>query len=304
MMPTAATGGETVIKDRFIDRLEAIDDLPSLPEIVTRLTRAIENPNTSANDVAAIMQDDPAITAKVLKLVNSAFYGPVASAREITSVPYAVARMGFNEVRNVVLTMSVFSMFNKRERTIDRREFWRHCISVGITTKVIYNHAAVDSALRDVSPDTYFVAGLLHDVGIIVLEQYFHKSFAALCAYAQHHGLPLHKAEEEKWDVSHGDIGAFLCKKWNMPMPVVEAINFHHQPLLCDDAFRKIVSVVHLADFICNSQNLGDSTEGMFDGFAPESLVELGISVKHINDIIDVVIEESAKSEILLSLAM
>ena len=304
MITAASTGKDQVVKDRFIDRLEAIDDLPSLPEIVTRLSRAIEDPNTSANAVASIMQDDPAITAKVLKLVNSAYYGPIATTREITSVPYAVARMGFNEVRNIVLTMSVFSMFNKRERTIARREFWRHCISTGITAKVIYHHAGADSGLRETSPDTYFVAGLLHDIGIIVLEQYFHKSFAALCAYAQLNNIPLHKAEDEKWDVNHGDIGAFLCKKWNMPMPIVESTNFHHHPQYCDDAFRKMVNVVHVADFICNSQNIGTATEGIFDGFAPDSLVELGISMKHVGEIVDVVIEESSKSEILLSLAM
>ena len=294
---------ENSVNDSFIARLEAIDDLPSLPEIVTRLTRAIEDPNTSANDVASIMQDDPAITAKILKLVNSAFYGAVTANKEITSVPYAVARMGFNEVRNVVLTMSVFSMFNRRERTIDRREFWRHCISVGITTKVIYNYAGGESRLRDTSPDSLFVAGLLHDLGIIVLEQYFHKSFASLCAYAQQHDLPLQKAEERKWDVSHGDIGAFLAKKWNMPMPIVEAINHHHFPQRADEAFRKVVNVVHLADFVCNSQSIGDSAEGMFDGFAPESLLELGIPMEKISEIIDVVIDEASKSEILLSLA-
>jgi len=295
--------GEQAVKDSFIDRLEAIEDLPSLPEIVTKLTRVIEDPNTSANDVANIMSEDPAVTSKVLKLINSVYYGPANSNREITSVPYAVARMGFNEVRNIVLSMSVFSMFNRYERTIDRREFWRHCISVAITTKVVFGYSNSDMVVPDTNLDTYFVAGLLHDIGIIVLEQYFHKTFSSLCQYAEENNLPLHRAEEEKWDVTHGDIGAFLAKKWEMPMPIVEAIQHHHHPEYADEAFRTIVNVVHLSDFICNTQNIGDSIEGMFQGFQPESLMDLGIPIKLISEIIDVVIEESAKSDILLSLS-
>jgi len=149
-------------KDQIFQKLESIRDLPTLPMIIEKLGAAIRDPNTNAEGIAGIIEDDPAMMAKILKVVNSVLYG----AREpINSLQLAVARMGLNAINNIAMSTSVFTTYKKDEQSdFDRVEFWRHCICTGIAAEVIYRRCR-ENLSQNYSKDLIHLSGLLHDIG-------------------------------------------------------------------------------------------------------------------------------------------
>lgn len=295
------TGEE--MDSHILARLDNIQDLPSLPQIVEKLTKIIEDPNASAGDVAKVMADDPAITAKILRLVNSAYYGRVGSGREITSVTYAIARMGFREVKNIVLSLSVFNLFPVRKPIIDLKNFWRHCISVAITTRVVHDFAS--PSLKQggaVNVESLYVAGLLHDIGILVLNQYFRDDMERIVSLAKESDTPLHLMEQRILKTDHAKIGAYLARRWDLPKSIVKVIELHHEPEEAQGEDTQPVQIVNLADFICTLHWPEDNAEGPQGDSHLYSLKALGIPIKNLSEILDVVEEEASRSETLVTL--
>ena len=155
-------------KPSFLSVLGGLEDLPSLPIVVTQLTELLKNENTSIDDVVKLLMNDPSITANILKLVNSAFYSGSYN-QEVTSLKIAVSRLGLTTTRNLALTSSMFTLFSKSESPIfDREQFWRHSIGVGVTAKVVYEYCQ-DSIDTHIPQDILHTAGVMHDLGKIVL---------------------------------------------------------------------------------------------------------------------------------------
>jgi putative nucleotidyltransferase with HDIG domain len=289
----------------ILQKLDGVVDLPSLPEIVTKLSNAIEDPNTSAADLSTIMADDPAITAKVLRLVNSAYYGRTASGREITSVSYAIARMGFREIQNIVFSLSVFNLFESKTAIVNLKAFWHHCISVAIATRVIHDYAAASSeGAIIVDRDSLHVAGLLHDLGILVLNQYFHSDYEKAFALSGSSGIPLHEAESAVLGIDHAAVGAYLARHWKLPDSVVLAIEMHHNPSGGEfsEFDAQLVRIVNLGDFICNLHWPEDTSENLSGDAHLLSLRSLKLPMKNLTEILDLVEEEASRSEVLVAL--
>ena len=287
----------------LLEKISEIKDLPTLPEIVGKLNKAIEDPNTSANDIAMIMADDPAVTAKILRLVNSAYYGRVGANREITSIPYAVARMGFREVKNIVLSLSAFNLFQAKTSIINLRNFWKHCVSVAITTRVILDFTrATQSAVIQVDGDSLYVAGLLHDIGILVMNQYFPKDLEKLVAVSMKTSSPLHMVEQKLLGTDHAELGSLMADRWQLPESICRAIKYHHRSSADTGEDAQRIQIVNLADFICNLHWPDDNNEGKSDESHLHSLNALGIPIKSLSEILDVVEVEASKSEVLVEL--
>ena len=288
-------------RDKILSRLESIDDLPSLPIVIIRLTDAIQDSDSSAGDVARIMEDDPAIMARVLKIVNSSFYSRTANSEPISSVQHAIVRLGYDTVRNVALTSSVFSIFSEEHSTaFNRIEFWRHCISVGIVANVIYDFSTIQD---NIPRDSVALGGLLHDMGKIVQEQYFYSLFTQVLAFADKNEKPLHEVEESVFKITHSEIGAWLGKTWRLNPDILACIEHHHHPENAPEEFRGMVSLVHVADYICNLKKIGQSGNPKPPSFREEIWSSIGLDVEKIPEILAVAEKESEKSEILLSLA-
>jgi len=282
----------------IIGQLDKIRNLPTLPSIIEGLRKEVRNPQTDARRVASIIEDDPSMMARILKVVNSAFYGGI---EPITSVQQAVARMGFNAVNNIAMSTSVFSSFGKDgETNFDRQEFWRHCIVTGIAANVIYKKASGHLGRRYTS-DILHLAGLLHDIGKIIFEQFFHDEFIKALALSYEKKIPLFEAETEIIKANHAEVGAWLGVKWNLSHELIQTISLHHNPMTADDETKELAMLCHAANFICNIRQLGNSGDSTAPAFFFHIWKDMGLDVNDIPVLVDLIQKESVKSEVLLS---
>lgn len=287
-------------RDLLFEKLETITTLPTLPAVMQRLGTVVRNPNTSAEQVSAIIKDDPAMTARILKVVNSAAF---SGGEAIVSIQQAVARMGFVAVQNLALSTSVFSAFDKQEGAeFNREEFWRHSVCVGIGANVLYAHTAEMFKIK-IPKDVLHLSGLLHDIGKIIFEHFFHGEFIQAVHLAAARQAPLFLAEREVFGADHAEVGHWLAEKWNLSKEAAETIRWHHDPERAEAKYLDLVRLCHTANHIINLEKIGDGGDHAAPVFNIGVWKRLGLKVKDIRQIVQEVINDSKQSETLMSFA-
>lgn len=286
--------------ESMASRLARIDDIPTLPTVLTKLEAAVNNPQSNATSIAAILHDDPAIMARILKVVNSAFYG--IPGTEINSLEFAVTRMGMRAISNIALSTSVFSVFKKRStRLLNMHEFWRHSICTGIAVNIVYNHCKRNLKKR-YSKDLLHLAGLLHGIGKIILAQYFPEEFQQALEANADKLIPLKETEQDLLNCDHTMIGLWLGKKWNLAPELLQCVRWVEDPENSQEQFRDLVRLCHVGSYICSREKIGDNGELSTPALIPDTWKHLGLSVQDITEIVDLVKEDSAQSELLMTL--
>ena len=248
---------EMKLRERFFASLDAIRDIPTFPRVAARLSEAMARPAFTMGEVADAIQQDPAVTARLLTLVNSAYYRRITGGVAIVSVPFAVTRVGLEEIRNIVTTLSVFSLFPGAWANVDRLAFWRHCLETALTARVVRARVAGQATWPRDADDQWYVAGLLHDIGLVVLDHYFRPAFAGILAVARGSTVPLHEVETAMAGIDHAAIGAAVARRWRLPAPIVAALAHHHDPAGAPEEHRALCAGVHLADYICRAGEAG-----------------------------------------------
>ena len=236
--PTTLDGQQTVAK-----ALAKIGDIATLPEVTLRIIKIVEDPKSAARDLHAIIKYDPPLSAKILKVVNSAFYGLPG---QIASVDRAIVLLGLRAVKNIAIATSVTRLF-KGVRPVtgfDPKELWRHCLAVGVTCRLIFLKKDKSRA------EEAFLAGLIHDIGIIVAFQAFAEGFGDLVGRVRDENMPWCQAETEIFGVDHQLLGMGLASKWKFPMGLRAAIGYHHCPERVSEDNRLIAYAVYLADMV------------------------------------------------------
>ncbi len=233
--------------------LKRIRDIPSLPEVVNKTIPLLGEADVPASKIAQLISYDPGLTSKVLRMVNSAAYG---FQRQISSIQHGIMILGFNTVRGLVLSASIFKMFEHQTSTgaaigarrLNHLDFWRHSLSTAMAARLIGH------ALKMPDTDDAFSAGMLHDIGKIVLDVYFTKDYVPVLDAARqlkqiHHGPGFVALEERVLGTDHAKIGAFLAQKWKLPTSITEVVQYHHQPELAEHS-RPLVYLIALASQI------------------------------------------------------
>ena len=265
---------ESVDLKRVIGR---IDDLPTLPRTVLRIMELVNNPTSSAKEVAGIVGDDQVLTARLLRLVNSSFYG---FPQRISTVTGAIVLLGFDSIRSLLLTTSVFDLFSSRTRQNRRNaeRLWDHSLGCAVGAKIIGSHLRYDKL------EELFVCGLLHDIGKIVEMQYMSEHFSTISRMAEDEHVLLHTAEERVLGFSHAEIGEALADTWNLPSKILHAIAHHHAPDGAGGYFQE-ASIVHVADILCRAIELGNGGDRCMPRLHRESWAALSMDTVNLEEV-------------------
>ncbi len=205
------------------------------------MTKLLNDPKTSTGLLAEMMSKDHGLTAKVLAIANSPLYG---IKRKVSSIEFAILVLGFQEIKNIIMALSlVETMKAVPSHYFDPMEFWLHSLVVGTGAKGISQHLGFDFGSEA------FVAGLFHDVGVLVIYNYFNTEFKQIIETASAENLSLLEAEKRILGLSHQEIGKYLAEKWNLPQQLCDAIFYHHNPDVCKEN-KSFVSVIHLVDYM------------------------------------------------------
>ncbi len=240
---------EAGVNEAFKRILDGVEKVPTLPVVVNSILELMENPKTSAEDVNRIIRTDQALAARLLKIVNSAFYG---FPRQISTVTQAVVILGFNAVRSLALSASVIQIFGTKSREgFDVRAFWEHSISTGVMANL------VGRRINYPLPEECLIGGILHGIGKLILDQYLHNLFMQAVKKAKKEKKLLHHAEREIFGTDHCRVGAMLAERWKIPLQLVEAINYYPNPGLANFS-PTLVSLVHVGNYIARKKRCGD----------------------------------------------
>jgi putative nucleotidyltransferase with HDIG domain len=230
--------------------VQRIVDLPTLPIIVPQVLRLVEDQRSSAGDLAQVIGSDQALTSRILRLANSAFYG---FRREIVTINHAVVLLGFDTVKSIVLAATVFDALRDGDvvSSFDREQFWLHVGAAAAAAR------RVARATRAADPEAAFVGGLLHDIGKVVLDRFFYRRYAEAARLSVEMSCPIREAEVSLFSVNHAMVGQWLAERWRFPAAIVEPVAFHHRPVAAGPSQWGLAAVVHLADILTRNAGIG-----------------------------------------------
>ena len=258
--------------------LQSVEDLPSLPDVALKVTRLVEDPNVNAVAIERVVSTDQALTARVLRLANSAFYGV---SRRIGTVREAVVILGFRTIKTLTLAACLYPALTGELRGygLGRGELWRHSIACAISAQALARQVGSTAPhVGPVSPDEAFVAGLLHDIGKMVLSIHLKEYLGQTRDRALAEGISFLAAERAILGVDHAQAGAAIAEKWNLPAALVDAIACHHDPLAAQHGNIGLACVAHVADALCLSLGIGVGGDGLLAALQSEALDALRLA--------------------------
>lgn len=284
--------------NQLIEQLLKVRKLPTLSSVALMLEQSLNQEQPDVQRVSSIIADDPPVTSMVLKLANSVVYG---ARRTIGTVQEAVVRLGFQEIRKMVMSLSLIQFISTRSTgQINPISFWHHSIGVGVCTEVINE---ITGVIPENGPQAH-VVGLLHDIGRWVSATYMPE----VHQHIPHDESPpprlnqIIALERNRIGLDHTQIGAALLERWGLPLKIVHCVRFHHEPDVSPRQQRKVTQLVHLADSICGYARMGDVGEGLGAEIREAAWTDLGLSPDILPDIVELLYERTKHSDVLLSI--
>lgn len=247
--PHATGNQEHAPAEVLVERLfSRISEVSSLPVVAVRIIEVANDSSTGAEDLHRAILFDAALAMRVMRTVNSSYY---SLRNKVADLKLAIALLGFKEIRNLAFTAYVAQLFKKAagHGTYSREGLWNHLIGTGTVARLIAE------TCRRVPPREAYLAGLLHDLGLILLDQYLHKPFCRVVD-ALDGETPICVVEREILGFDHAQLGEFVASRWHLPEHLTTAIHHHHAPLEYSGPHADMVHVVALANFFCNAKKM------------------------------------------------
>ncbi len=246
------------IQQRIQSIIQNVEQLPSLPDVVSKIINMVNDPDISFKHVADEIAKDQAITANILKLCNSAYF---SKGKEISSIDRAIVILGLKEVKDIVVIATTKSVLNKVIVGYDlaRGELWKHGVAVAMLAKKIATECN-QKAIADIA----FTGGIIHDVGKTVLALFVQSTFKEILNTVTEKSITFQEAEKVVMGFDHQQIGEQVAIKWKFPRVLQSIVRYHHEPMNAPDDHKMIVSIVHVANTLCLMAGIGIGSDGLY----------------------------------------
>jgi HD-like signal output (HDOD) protein len=293
-LPGDATraAAKSISRATFREIVERVQNVPSLPEVVTQVCRLINDPTSNSQQVHEIVKKDAAMAAKILRMVNSVYYG---LTQPVNDLEQALVIVGFKTIRSIALSISVINMFQQQNACFSMKAFWTHSAVSASICRLLANRTGV------CDPELAFVIGLLKDIGKLVLVENAPDETRAVIAVAKEYQLSFHQAAREVLQTDDAEIGAWLCEIWQLDPLIIETVRDQHD--LSARPRQQLVAMCNFVDYLCGLKNIrvsGDCAKPELDQRVWD---HLGLDKTSLVDVLSLVNDEVDNARALLQLA-
>lgn len=295
-MPSGAR--QTKTHAEYTDLLAKLKDIPTLPMVAIKVNELINDPMSTGGQIAEVLKKDQVLTAKLLRLVNSSYYSIPGG---VTDVQRALAFLGFNTLAQLVLGVSVFSVFQDKggNSGFSMTAFWKHALGTAVCSEILAKQ------IRYPKPEEAFTCGLLHDIGKLALHEIDREMLFAIYSTAKEKQISF-LAVEKEWEMpTHAYMGELIAIKWGLPQSIRMAIRYHHFDVTKMDSIlpsiKPVIHVVRLANAICVKNKIGFSGDCSDGGLTPDMLVPFGMTMDSVREVEEILEKEMDKAAAFLS---
>ena len=239
-----------------VDRiLKSIQNIPPFPVTAQRVASLMSNPDYSVSQVVNIIKYDPSITANILKICNSAYFG----VRHISTLHDAVVFLGQDNILRAIQVSGISRFFKKGASGygLDAKDLWKHSVGVALMTQIL------SRKITGRDDPKLFTAGLLHDIGKFILSEFVQDSSQKITDLVTNQGYAFLRAEEEVIGMNHAEVGGKIAQHWNFPPDIRDTIRFHHRPDLMEKGESRFCWIIYLADQVCLIMGIGGGSDGL-----------------------------------------
>ena len=268
-------------------------DLPTFSAAAIEVMKLADSSTSRAQDIANIVSQDQALSVRVLRLANSAFYG---MSRKVSSLPEAVVVLGMRSVKNLAMVAATYPWMSKPLKGYDLgpMQMWHHAYGTALASQTLAQKS------RKCEDQLAFTAGLLHDVGKVALSLWIGEKLKAIVYYAEREGIAFDEAERRILGYDHTQVGEHLARNWNLPDEVVLGVRYHHDPEACQP-YHPVVDCVHLGSAMAMTMGIGLGGDGLMYRFSEGCYDRLGISPDQMDSLTSEYVESFKKHESLFT---
>lgn len=261
---------EDTKRQKFRAALRETKNLPTLPGIISKLTRMADDPETTTEQMGKVISKDHILAAKLLKLVNSAFYG---FPQRISSLSSAIILLGFNVVKSLIISASIFEVMEDQDV-----ELWEHSLGCAVVCSVIGKRLGISE------PEEVSTAGLIHDIGKVAIKMELPQEYKMINRLVQERKLTMRQAEKEVLGLDHAEAGGWLTRSWNLPAKLIEPIACHHDPRKAKNE-QMTSSIIHFSDIVIRGLGYGHAGDDKVPMLSKRAWQLLNLSVGDLDEI-------------------
>jgi len=289
-MPVATAEPKAVVAAA----IKSMGQIATLPEVTSQIISIVEDPNSTARDLYQLVRTDPALSAKILKVVNSAFYGLPG---QVATIDRAIVLLGLSAVKNIAIAASLARLFKGGvlDSGFDARELWSHSVAVGTIARMMAKHQG------RLGSEEAFLAGLIHDLGMLIECQTMPRKLVEAIAVQRQQNLTLREAEQQVLGADHTEFGTALAEGWRFPRHLTMVIGYHHEPPKLAAPNRQLPMLIQAADILACREQLGLTITAEAPDIDPELLAELGLDADSLAKVLENLPEQLEASHSTLS---